>query len=67
MGTLQDFSVDQLAGAAALILCSCGGLLMIIWKSIAVSLAEVFLSHIVSYIRPARNIDADWHKYMCYL
>jgi hypothetical protein len=33
MGTLQDFSVDQLAGAAALILGSCGGLLMIIWKS----------------------------------
>ena len=33
MGTLQDFSVDQLAGAAALILGSCGSLLMIIWKS----------------------------------
>lgn len=33
MGQLQDFSVDQLAGAAALILGSCGGLLMIIWKS----------------------------------
>jgi hypothetical protein len=33
MGLLQDFSIDQAAGAIALILGSCGGLLMIIWKS----------------------------------
>ena len=33
MGELQDFTIDQFAGAAALILGSVGGLLMIIWKS----------------------------------
>jgi len=32
-GQLQDFTIDQLAGAAALVLGSIGGLLMIIWKS----------------------------------
>ena len=32
-GQLQDFTIDQFAGAAALILGSIGGLLMIIWKS----------------------------------
>ena len=32
-GNLQDFTIDQLAGATALILGSIGGLLMIIWKS----------------------------------
>ena len=32
-GRLQDFTIDQLAGASALILGSIGGLLMIIWKS----------------------------------
>lgn len=32
-GQLQDFTIDQLAGASALILGSVGGLLMIIWKS----------------------------------
>tara|TARA_R110001632_G_scaffold92757_1_gene198003 strand:+ start:93 stop:437 length:345 start_codon:yes stop_codon:yes gene_type:complete len=32
-GQLQDFTIDQFAGASALILGSFGGLLMIIWKS----------------------------------
>jgi hypothetical protein len=32
-GRLQDFTIDQLAGATALVLGSIGGLLMIIWKS----------------------------------
>ena len=32
-GRLQDFTIDQLAGATALVLGSVGGLLMIIWKS----------------------------------
>tara|TARA_R110000787_G_scaffold55854_6_gene128684 strand:+ start:464 stop:838 length:375 start_codon:yes stop_codon:yes gene_type:complete len=32
-GRLQDFTIDQLAGASALLLGSIGGLLMIIWKS----------------------------------
>ena len=32
-GRLQDFTIDQFAGAAALVLSSFGGLLMIIWKS----------------------------------
>ena len=32
-GKLQDFTIDQLAGATALVLGSIGGLLMIIWKS----------------------------------
>lgn len=32
-GQLQDFTIDQFAGATALILGSIGGLLMIIWKS----------------------------------
>ena len=32
-GQLQDFTIDQLAGATALVLGSVGGLLMIIWKS----------------------------------
>ena len=32
-GQLQDFTIDQFAGALALILGSIGGLLMIIWKS----------------------------------
>lgn len=32
-GRLQDFTIDQLAGASALVLGSIGGLLMIIWKS----------------------------------
>lgn len=32
-GQLQDFTIDQFAGASALILGSIGGLLMIIWKS----------------------------------
>ena len=32
-GELQDFTIDQLAGATALVLGSIGGLLMIIWKS----------------------------------
>ena len=32
-GQLQNFTIDQFAGASALILGSFGGLLMIIWKS----------------------------------
>ena len=32
-GRLQDFTIDQFAGATALVLGSFGGLLMIIWKS----------------------------------
>jgi len=32
-GQLQDFTIDQFAGATALVLGSFGGLLMIIWKS----------------------------------
>ena len=32
-GRLQNFTIDQFAGAMALILGSLGGLLMIIWKS----------------------------------
>ena len=32
-GKLQEFTIDQLAGATALVLGSIGGLLMIIWKS----------------------------------
>jgi hypothetical protein len=32
-GRLQDFTIDQLAGASALILASTGGLLLTIWKS----------------------------------
>tara|TARA_Y100000592_G_C5279756_1_gene225717 strand:+ start:141 stop:491 length:351 start_codon:yes stop_codon:yes gene_type:complete len=32
-GRSQDFTIDQLAGATALVLGSVGGLLMIIWKS----------------------------------
>ena len=32
-GKLQDFTIDQLAGATALVLGSIGALLMIIWKS----------------------------------
>ena len=32
-GELQDFTIDQLAGATALVLGSVGALLMIIWKS----------------------------------
>jgi len=32
-GRLQNFTIDQFAGALALILGSVGGLLMIIWKS----------------------------------
>ena len=32
-GELQDFTIDQFAGSAALILGSVGGLLMIVWKS----------------------------------
>lgn len=33
MGQMEDFTIDQFAGATALILGSVGGLLMIIWKS----------------------------------
>ena len=33
MGLLQPFSIDQGAGALALLLGSIGGLLMIVWKS----------------------------------
>lgn len=32
-GQLQDFTIDQFAGASALLLGSIGGLLMVIWKS----------------------------------
>tara|TARA_R110000787_G_scaffold175689_1_gene288073 strand:+ start:7364 stop:7630 length:267 start_codon:yes stop_codon:yes gene_type:complete len=32
-GKMEDFTIDQFAGSAALILGSIGGLLMIIWKS----------------------------------
>ena len=32
-GQLQDFTIDQFAGATALILASAGGLLLTIWKS----------------------------------
>lgn len=32
-GKMEDFTIDQFAGALALILGSIGGLLMIIWKS----------------------------------
>jgi hypothetical protein len=32
-GQLADFSIDQLAGALALVLGSCGGLLLIVFKS----------------------------------
>ena len=32
-GQLQDFTIDQFAGALALTLGSVGGLLMIVWKS----------------------------------
>ncbi len=33
MGNLDDFSLDQMAGASALIISSIGGLLLIIFKS----------------------------------
>ena len=33
LGRMEDFTIDQFAGATALILGSVGGLLMIIWKS----------------------------------
>lgn len=33
LGNMEDFTIDQFAGATALILGSVGGLLMIIWKS----------------------------------
>ena len=33
MGNLEDFTIDQFAGAGALLIGSFGGLLMIIWKS----------------------------------
>ena len=33
MGNLDDFSLDQMAGASALIISSVGGLLLIIFKS----------------------------------
>ena len=33
MGRLQNFTIDQAAGATALVLGSIGGLLMVIWKS----------------------------------
>ena len=33
MGQLDDFSLDQMAGASALIISSIGGLLLIIFKS----------------------------------
>mgnify|MGYP003668220050 CR=1 FL=1 len=32
-GQLQDFTIDQMAGALALSLSAVGGLLMVIWKS----------------------------------
>jgi len=43
-GHLQDFTIDQFAGAAALILGSIGGLLMIIWKSRCVCRCRLGLS-----------------------
>ena len=43
-GQLQDFTIDQFAGAAALILGSIGGLLMIIWKSRCVCRCRLGLS-----------------------
>ena len=33
MGKLDDFSLDQMAGAAALVISSLGGLLLIVFKS----------------------------------
>jgi len=33
LGNMEDFTIDQFAGATALVLGSVGGLLMIIWKS----------------------------------
>ena len=33
MGTLQDFTIDQMAGSAALVIGSIGALLTIIWQS----------------------------------
>lgn len=33
MGNLDDFSLDQMAGASALIISSIGGLLLIVFKS----------------------------------
>ena len=33
MGTLQDFTIDQMAGSAALVIGSIGALLSIIWQS----------------------------------
>ena len=33
MGRLQSFTIDQAAGATALVLGSVGGLLLVIWKS----------------------------------
>ena len=33
MGNLENFTIDQFAGASALVIGSLGGLLMIIWKS----------------------------------
>ena len=43
-GKLQDFTIDQFAGAAALILGSIGGLLMIIWKSRCICRCRLGLS-----------------------
>ena len=37
MGRLQSFTIDQAAGATALVLGSVGGLLLVIWKSIWLS------------------------------
>ena len=39
MGNLDDFSLDQMAGASALIISSIGGLLLIVFKSKCITIS----------------------------
>ena len=56
-GQLADFSIDQLAGALALVLGSCGGLLLIVFKSRCTQIS--FCWGLWSCVRAVPEEDSD--------
>ena len=56
-GQLADFSIDQLAGSLALVLGSCGGLLLIVFKSRCTQIS--FCWGLWSCVRAVPEEDSD--------
>lgn len=66
MGQMENFTIDQFAGATALVLGSVGGLLMIVWKSRCKCRCRIGCSdkcYLFDCTRePAPDLDSDDEK-----